>query len=100
MGGRPVTRIQKLFNCLIDNGADVKAKNDDGNTPLHWAAFHNKNPEVIQLLIDNGANVFALDDVFVIPYFYALIAFLYGEDSNFDKVNIITKQMRYVLFGI
>lgn len=41
---------------LIEKGADVHAKNDGGNTPLHAAAFHG-NPVVARALIDAGAKV-------------------------------------------
>ena len=42
---------------LIAKGADVKAKDEDGNTPLHIA----NNKDVASLLIAKGADVNALD---------------------------------------
>ncbi|WP_051304275.1 ankyrin repeat domain-containing protein [Calidithermus chliarophilus] len=38
-------------------GADVKAMDKDGATPLHYAARYNGNPEVIALLVRLGAEV-------------------------------------------
>jgi ankyrin repeat protein len=43
---------------LIEAGADVKATNDLGQTPLHKAAAH---PAVARLLVKNGASVQARD---------------------------------------
>ena len=41
---------------LIAAGADVNQQNNDGWTPLHWAAY-NGHQEVVQALIAAGANV-------------------------------------------
>ncbi|WP_330359017.1 ankyrin repeat domain-containing protein [Mycobacteroides abscessus] len=48
----------KLANVrhLIDSGADVNAKDDEGNTPLHFAATHD-SAEVVRMLLDAGAEV-------------------------------------------
>ena len=40
----------------IDKGADVNAKNDNEETPLHLAAYQN-NPKIIELLVENGADI-------------------------------------------
>jgi len=42
--------------CFLLRGADVNAKDEYGNTPLHFAAWHGHR-EVIEVLIDKGANV-------------------------------------------
>ena len=39
---------------------DVRARDNYGNSPLHWAAF-NPNPAVISLLLDRGADIHAQD---------------------------------------
>ena len=54
---------------LIANGADVNAKNNDGWTPLLYAA--RKSAEVAKLLIDNGAEVNAKDEDGRTPLLYA-----------------------------
>ncbi len=41
---------------LIDNGADVNARNADGSTPIHGAAFFG-HPESVRVLIEHGADI-------------------------------------------
>lgn len=45
-----------LVNYLIEKGADVNKKDNDGNTPLHCAAKKG-NIEVVKYLIGKGARV-------------------------------------------
>ncbi len=49
-----------VCKILIDNGADVNAKDDCGYTPLHEAAYRG-HLKVYELLLDNGANINATD---------------------------------------
>lgn len=37
-------------------GADIDAKNKDGNTALMWAAGYNDNPEIVLILLNAGAD--------------------------------------------
>ena len=41
---------------LIENGADVNKKDDNGKTPLHYAAAYGYL-EICELLIKNGAHI-------------------------------------------
>ncbi|MDO3058460.1 MULTISPECIES: ankyrin repeat domain-containing protein [Mycobacteriaceae] len=53
----------KLANVrhLIDSGADVNAKDDEGWTPLHFAATHD-SAEVVRQLLDAGAEIDAVNN--------------------------------------
>ena len=47
---------------MINNGANVNAKTNEGNTPLHFASIDNSRNlclcfYLIKCLIDNGANI-------------------------------------------
>ena len=55
---------------LIFKGADVHAKNVQGETPLHRAAM-NGNEGGALLLIENGADVNAKDDIGRTPLYEA-----------------------------
>ena len=41
---------------LIERNADLNAKNQDNDTPLHYAAAGDQ-PKMIKLLIEAGANI-------------------------------------------
>lgn len=45
----------KIAKALIDAGADLSVKNNDGSTALHAAAFFCR-VEIVQLLMDAGAD--------------------------------------------
>lgn len=45
-----------IASMLVDAGADVNAKNKNGDTPLHYAS-ENRCTGIVELLIKAGANV-------------------------------------------
>jgi ankyrin repeat protein len=51
----------EAISLLLENGADVNAKDDDGRTAL-MAAAYNKDPKMISLLLENGADAAITDN--------------------------------------
>ena len=47
---------------LIKEDTNVNILYEDNYTPLHWAAMHSKNPEIIKALIKAGADMMAKAD--------------------------------------
>ncbi|KAL8750150.1 MAG: hypothetical protein Q9184_006529, partial [Pyrenodesmia sp. 2 TL-2023] len=47
----------RLVRLLIQEGGDVNAQDEDGETPLHCAMVREDNYEVARLLIENGADL-------------------------------------------
>ena len=56
-----------MTDCL-QSGADPKARDEGGRTPLHRAAESNENPAVIEALLDAGADLKARDRLGVTPW--------------------------------
>ena len=54
----------------LDKGSDVNAKDEDGVTPLQYAAEGGYN-EIVELLIDKGANVNAKNEFGSTPLHYS-----------------------------
>ena len=48
-----------VVKVLLDNWASVNVRDDDGETPLHWAAVLSETPGVIEALLAGGADLHA-----------------------------------------
>ncbi|MGA1490049.1 MAG: ankyrin repeat domain-containing protein, partial [Planctomycetota bacterium] len=46
----------EIVQLLLDKGAALDARSNNGWTPLMWAAALSITPEIVQLLLDKGAN--------------------------------------------
>jgi len=55
------TATEADVQAELDGGADVTARHEGGQTPLHWAAG-NGSPANIQALLDAGADVVARNE--------------------------------------
>lgn len=55
------TGAVEVIKYLLAAGADLEARDDNGRTPLLFAAQHTDNPEVIRTLVAAGADVSAKD---------------------------------------
>jgi ankyrin repeat protein len=65
------TGTPKQVEEAIKNGADIKSVDEEGNTPLMYAASNNHNPEIITALIKNGASVDDRDEDSWTPLMFA-----------------------------
>ena len=74
----------KIVKLLIDKGADVNAKNNDGWTALIWAS-RNGYTEIAKLLIDKGADVNAKNN-------YVWTALMLASRNGYKKVVELLKQ--------
>jgi ankyrin repeat protein len=64
-----MTAVKKL----LENNTDVHQQDEQGWTPLNWAAGKG-NPEMVKLLLENGADVFKVGRDQRTPYMITLAA--------------------------
>lgn len=67
--------VQEYAKILIDNGADVNAKNIVGDTPLMVAISRNKK-ELLEILLENGASANEQNKNGETPYYLATVNLL------------------------
>ncbi|XP_044764330.1 serine/threonine-protein phosphatase 6 regulatory ankyrin repeat subunit A-like [Coccinella septempunctata] len=46
-----------IIKILLENGADIDAKDEAEQTPLHWAVRYHNSMDQIKIFVENGANV-------------------------------------------
>ena len=57
---------------FLEKGADIENKDELGDTPLHWASYHEHiEIEVLQLLLEKGADIEAKNRSGITPLIYA-----------------------------
>ena len=56
-----ICRIPSAIHTLLEAGAELNARDDSWNTPLH-AAWDNANPAVVHALLELGADPLARND--------------------------------------
>ena len=73
----------EIMKMLLENGAqiDLKAKDENEATPLHWAAFFALK-DMVSLLIESGAPINALDANGATPLDSCLLAWVISEDDK------------------
>lgn len=74
-GGTPLhgTHEQETIDLLLAKGADLEARDKDGQTPFARALFHNQR-EKAQILYDAGANIHVRDGWLYTPLHRATYA--------------------------
>ena len=73
----------EIVEYLIENGANIEAKDDYGNTPLHTAANYGSTLEIVEYLIENGADIEANNNDGNTPLHHA------AENGNLEIVEYL-----------
>ena len=84
-----------ILAALVEAGADVEARNDAGQTPLHSAAFNSSRTAAMRALLHLGANVHATSNLGSTPLHIAcqqglldgadLLLGWGGDETTLDK---------------
>jgi len=77
--------VLPVMTALIQGGANVNGKDEDGMTPLMWAVTNNA-PKVVKVLLEGGANVDEREDSLGRT---ALMLAVDREDSNPEVVEAL-----------
>ena len=76
----------EIIQYLVENGANVNAKNNKGKTLLMYAIFNRANIKIVECLVENGANVNAKDNKGNTPLKYAVEKSKEVDANEKDKI--------------
>ena len=96
-----INRNKEIAQLLIDSGAnkDIKAQNQVGGTPLHWAAFFGIR-DMAEFMVNVGADLDAKDNVGCSPICATTIPNPYvKENDQVFKMNRSSIQMFLMMRG-
>ena len=79
-------QFSRHIDAIRSATADVNAKDGGGETPLHYAAYRNENPEILKLLIKAGADVNAKSEIGRTPLLDAA-----GNNKNPEVITLLIK---------
>ena len=76
----------EIIQYLVENGANVNAKDNKGKTLLMYAIFNRANIKIVECLVENGANVNAKDNNGNTPLKYAVEKSKEVDANEKDKI--------------
>ena len=80
--------VIRIRHCIVRKFA-LKFWMNDESTPLSFAAFYNKGPEIVKCLIENGADIGAKDIYQQTPLHLAIAKFENCSSEMIKKYLII-----------
>ena len=78
-----------IVELLVEQGADVTAKDKSFSTPLHLASSF-ATPEIVRLLIEHGADITAEDESRRTPLHLASASRWVGTEAFFPSLCLTT----------
>ena len=79
-----------VAQLLLERGADMNARDDDFETPLHLASYHLRL-KLVRLLLDHGANVNAENNWGRTPLHRVLEDEHYSDEGGFGVVQLLVE---------
>lgn len=76
----------KVIELLLENGADIKAQNENSRTAFMHAAQENSNPEVIETLLKHGADIETKDN-----YGWTSLMYAARDNENQEVIETLLK---------